>query len=83
MNTHSRCADSRAEIMASNAIRAGVSLETAKKLLDTVTTDEAVSILNKTGQTEAVMKKSDGKNSVLSSKQSKWHDRNGSSDFLE
>ena len=57
MNTHSRCADSRAEIMASNAIRAGVSLETAKKLLDTVTTDEAVSILNKTGQTEAVMKK--------------------------
>lgn len=57
MNTHSRCADSRAEIMASNAIRAGVSLETAKKLLDTVTTDEAVSILNKTGQTEVVMKK--------------------------
>ena len=57
MNTHSRCADSRAEIMASNAVRAGSSLETVKRLLDTVTTDEAVSILNETGETQAVMEK--------------------------
>lgn len=31
MNTHSRSADGRAEIMAANAVRAGASLETAKE----------------------------------------------------
>lgn len=45
MNTHSRCADARAEIMAANAIRAGATLATAQKILDTITTDEALEIL--------------------------------------
>lgn len=45
MNTHSRCADSRAELMASHALRAGISLEGAKKILDTITTEEALEIL--------------------------------------
>lgn len=47
MNTHSRCADSRAELMAAAAIRGGCDLETAEQILDTVTTDEALSILQK------------------------------------
>ena len=38
MNTHSRCADSRAELMTAAAIRAGADLETAKQLLETITT---------------------------------------------
>ncbi len=45
MNTHSRCADSRAEIMAASAMRAGIDYQSAMRILDTVTTDEAVAIL--------------------------------------
>ena len=44
MNTHSRCADSRAELMTAAAIRAGADLETAKRLLETITTVEAIGI---------------------------------------
>lgn len=56
MNTHSRCADARAEILASNAIRAGITMEGAKKILETVTTDEALGIIQKEGLLEPVMK---------------------------
>ena len=49
MNTLSRSANARAELMAANAIRAGASLETAKQILDTVTTDEAVQIAKEAG----------------------------------
>lgn len=45
MNTHSRQADSRSELMAANAIRAGADLETAKEILDTITTEQSVEIL--------------------------------------
>ena len=45
MNTHSRCADSRSELMAAAAIRAGADLDTAKRILDTITTEEALVIL--------------------------------------
>lgn len=45
MNTHSRNADSRLELFAAGALRAGISVEGALKLLDCVTTDEAVSVL--------------------------------------
>ncbi|HCT92946.1 MAG TPA: cobalamin biosynthesis protein CbiD [Lachnospiraceae bacterium] len=55
MNTHSRHADSRAELMAAQAIRAGASLETARKILDTITTEEALDILYEEGLTEAFM----------------------------
>lgn len=55
MNTHSRCADSRAELMTAFALRAGATLEQAKKLLDTLTTEEAVSLLEEYGLKEAVM----------------------------
>ena len=56
MNTHSRCADSRAELMAAAAIRAGADLETARRILGTVTTDEALDILIEKGLLEDAMK---------------------------
>ncbi|MDY4970645.1 MAG: cobalt-precorrin-5B (C(1))-methyltransferase CbiD [Lachnospiraceae bacterium] len=55
MNTHSRCADSRAELMTAFALRAGATLEQAKALLDTLTTEEAVTLLEQYGLKEAVM----------------------------
>lgn len=42
MNTHSRWADSRMEILAAAAIRAGISTEKIRKMLDCVTTDDAL-----------------------------------------
>ena len=56
MNTHSRHADSRAELMTAAAIRAGADLETAKRLLDTITTEEAIDILNEKNLTDHTMK---------------------------
>lgn len=55
MNTHSRWADGRAEILAANAIRAGISLKGALEILDTVTTDEALAIIHKEGLLKPVM----------------------------
>ena len=45
MNTHSRNADVRAEIIASAALRAGISREGAMRVLETPTTDAALDIL--------------------------------------
>ncbi len=49
MNTHSRCADSRAELMAAAAIRAGADLDTAKRILETITTEEALGVMKEKG----------------------------------
>ena len=56
MNTHSRCADGRAEILAANGLRAGISPETARKVLDTVTTDEALALIKEDGKLRETMK---------------------------
>ena len=56
MNTHSRCADARAEVLAANALRAGISLEGAKEILDTITTGEALAVIRREGLLEPVMK---------------------------
>lgn len=56
MNTHSRCADARAEVLAANALRAGISLEGAKEILDTITTDEALAVIRREGLQEPVMR---------------------------
>ncbi|MGN0715802.1 MAG: cobalt-precorrin-5B (C(1))-methyltransferase CbiD [Anaerovoracaceae bacterium] len=45
MNTHSRNADARAEIIAAAALRAGISREGAMRILETPTTDAALDIL--------------------------------------
>ncbi len=49
MNTHSREADARAELMAAFALRAGADSETARRVLETETTDEALGILRQAG----------------------------------
>lgn len=49
MNTHSAHADCRAELMAAQAMRAGASPETVRRLLDTNTTEEAVDLLEQAG----------------------------------
>ena len=48
MNTHSRDADARMEIMAACALRAGADAETANQILAAVTTDEGLAILKQT-----------------------------------
>ena len=55
MNTHSREADSRAELMAACALRAGASAETARRLLDCLTTDEMLEILRSANLLEQTM----------------------------
>jgi len=55
MNTHSRWADGRAEVMAANALRAGISREGAMEILESVTTEEALAVIHRAGLTDAVM----------------------------
>lgn len=55
MNTHSRCADARAELMAAAAIRAGADLSTAKEILNTITTEEALGVLKERNLLEPTM----------------------------
>ena len=56
MNTHSREADCRMEILASFAIREGVTSEQALRILECVTTEEAVRILADSKKLTPVMK---------------------------
>lgn len=49
MNTHSRNADSRMEILASNALLAGADAETARSILSCISTDDALEILDGKG----------------------------------
>ena len=55
MNTHSRHADSRAELMAAHAARAGADLDTIRRILDTITTEEAMDIIIEKKLTQPVM----------------------------
>lgn len=55
MNTHSRCADSRAELMAAQAFRAKAPMEVIGKILDSQTTEESVQILKDAGYLETTM----------------------------
>ena len=61
MNTHSHQADARMEVLASNAIRAGADLETARKILAGETTDEALEILKDTSWFAQTMKEIAGR----------------------
>ena len=56
MNTHSRCADSRMEILTANALRAGAPIDVLKAVLKAVTTDEGLTILKQHGYLEITMK---------------------------
>ena len=55
MNTHSKEADSRAELMAACAIRAGATADTALRILDCLTTDEMLRVLRSEGLLEKTM----------------------------
>lgn len=61
MNTHSRNADARAEIMAANAVRAGCSMECVRKILNTVTTEEALTLIKKENCLPQVMQEVTGR----------------------
>ena len=56
MNTHSRWADGRGEILAANALRAGLSREAALEILEAATTEDALSVVIREGLLDAVMK---------------------------
>ena len=56
MNTHSRCADARMEILTANALKAGAPIEILKALMEAVTTEEGLRILSDHGYLEATMK---------------------------
>lgn len=53
MNTHSRNADARMDILMAAAIQAGITMEGAKKILGCITTDEAIQVVKE----EAVLDK--------------------------
>ena len=57
MNTHSRIADGRAEVLCANAALEGVLRDKLERIMESVTTDDAVSVLKECGALEKVMKR--------------------------
>lgn len=57
MNTHSREADCRMELLAAHALASGVDAEQVKQLLNCVTTDDALEVLAKKDQISTVMER--------------------------
>ena len=55
MNTHSRVSDARRETLAAHAAMAGASPALAKKIMNSITTDEIVPMLQEAGVFESVM----------------------------
>lgn len=55
MNTHSRVADGRMEVLSACAIQAGAEADTARKILDCVTTDAALEILKESDMLDSAM----------------------------
>lgn len=56
MNTHSKEGDCRMELLTCAAIKSGCSLETAKKILDSVSSEEGISFIKNEGKLEETMK---------------------------
>ena len=56
MNTHSRWADCRMEILSANSALAGASIDTVKEIMGCISTDDALGVLNDAGLAEAAMK---------------------------
>ena len=57
MNTHSKNADCRMEILASNSALVCDDLEVIRKIMNCVVTDEAIQIMKDYGICDEVMKK--------------------------
>jgi len=56
MNTHSKWADCRMEILAANSILAGAGADTAKEIMSCISTDDALDVLSGSGVTEGTIK---------------------------
>jgi cobalt-precorrin-5B (C1)-methyltransferase len=56
MNTHSSNGDCRKEILTAHAALSGADLNTVRALMNTVTTDDGIDILDKAGLREAVLR---------------------------
>jgi len=56
MNTHSRNADARMEILAANAAVAGASMSTVTRIMDCISTDDALDVINEENLIEDVSK---------------------------
>jgi cobalt-precorrin-5B (C1)-methyltransferase len=61
MNTHSSNADARLELLSAHALRAGADIGLCRKILDCVTTDEALLILKDNNILEQTMEEMIGK----------------------
>ncbi len=61
MNTHSRNADARMEILAANAAMVGASIQTVRRIMDCISTDDALEVIDSEGfvpeLSELLMKK--------------------------
>jgi len=55
MNTHSKWADCRMEIMASNSLIGGADKDTAMKILSCISTDDAIEVLKNSGHFESTI----------------------------
>lgn len=55
MNTHSKEADCRMELLAAAALKGGVKLQTLQEMLACLTTEEALALIQKEGRLERVM----------------------------
>lgn len=56
MNTHSKEGDCRMELLAAFAVKQGAEMQQLRDILECVTTEEAIRILEKSGKKEGVMK---------------------------
>lgn len=56
MNTHSRNADSRMEILAANAAMAGASMSTVQRIMGCISTDDALDVINEENLIDDVSK---------------------------
>jgi cobalt-precorrin-5B (C1)-methyltransferase len=70
MNTHSSNADARLELLSAHALRIGAGGEVCRKILDSVTTDEALEILKKNNMLESTMEEMIGRISYYVNKRS-------------
>ena len=99
MNTHSRWADCRMEILSANSVTAGADAQTAKRIMSCISTDDALDILSEAGEMEWTMREIMEKISfhlnhrggegmrteciVFSSKYGKLGETSGAADLLE
>ena len=76
MNTHSREADCRVELLVAAGLRAGVSRDNLMKILDSATTTEAIAYLEEEKKTKPVMDYLMERIIYYTNKTCRWQDEN-------